>query len=495
MSKEITKELTEKVLRLLNEGSSPSSIKDVISQDTGFRKTKSNDIYNDILKGIVFDNDIFDFDLQSDDPADKPYFNEELKKYIVYIKPIGRNIVVSESTHNKILELYSDWNGESSTINEICRAIQWPRQIFTSYIKAFGVTKDSLPISEADFIKYDDDELTARLIELRKFTIHQKFEKQDWDATRSAAQKWRAFEYKELNPFTEMLKSWQPPVLNKIDFPAAQVSNKTLVIGLSDLHWGSASKIRDMYNDKGGWDSNKTSKVVKNYCKGILQAASERNYKFDKVVILFLGDFLHSISGKTGRGTELKYDIIREDQFEYALNSLVEFVGHIAANFPKVLVHTVCGNHAYEVELGLYRAVDMAFRTQDNVEFSHYSSRPAPFLVDSTLFLMDHGQDSGEKVGVPTKEPMMKSHVNSLLVKQPKLVSQAKTILFVQGDKHVFKHIEFDNFEFIMFGTSIGADEHADRNNWGNRARQSCLVLDDTGLKEVLHFFTDELIK
>ena len=274
------------------------------------------------------------------------------------------------------------------------------------------------------------------------------------------------------------------------------MKGKTIVIGLSDIHWGSEARSKYLYNDKfGGWDTQKTVKIVKNYCKSIIAATKERRYNFNKVVILFMGDFLHSVSGFTGRGTPLKYDCIREEQFDYALTSLVEFVGQIATSFPLVEIHTVGGNHAYEAEIGLYRAVEMAYRNQDNVKFEHYASRPAPFLVDTTLFLLDHGADSVERTYVPTKESQLKTHVNSLLVKKPELVAKAKSVLFLQGDKHHWKHIEFDNFEFIMFGTSLGVDQHADTNNWNNRARQSCLVLDETGLKEVLHFYTDELIK
>ena len=494
-SKKINPALAEKVFKLVDEGYPPAAIKLVISEETGFKKTKSNEIYNEIIRGKDFGADIFDLSLEENDKANEPYFNPDTEKYVVYIPALGRNIVVSENTHRIIIQNYTDWNGEGATLNEVCRSIGWPRQILVSYLKAFGITKDSLPITNEDLAQFDNDELTARLNELRKFSIYQKLEKEDWNATRLDAQKWRLLVNRQLNPFEEVLKKWSAPKFNKIGHPEDKGGSKTLVIGLSDLHWGSASNARNMYDAKGGWNSGKTSKVVKNYCKGILEAAAERTYEFDKVVILFLGDFLHSISGKTGRGTELKYDCIREEQFEYALDGLVEFVAQIAAHFPNVSVHTTCGNHAYEAELGLYRAVEMAFRTQDNIEFFHYSSRPAPFLIDSTLFLLDHGQDSVERAGVPTRESQLKSHVNSLLVKKPELVAKAKTKIFVQGDKHHFKHIEFDNFEFVMFGTSVGADSHADINNWGNRARQSCLVLDETGLKEVLHFFTDELIK
>lgn len=496
MSDKITPELVDKVLRLINEGNSPSAIKLVIQEETGYKKTKSNEIYNDIIKGVSFDSDIFDFDLEQEEAANKPYFNKTSGKYVVYIAALGRNIVVSEERHKRIVELYSDWDGEGQTLNEVCRAIQWPRPVLTQYLKAFGITKDSLPITENELEQYDDEELTSRLHELRKFSLYQKFEKEDWTATRADAQKWRALSHRQLKPFEEAVKNFKlPEITNLTPKEFNSGDPKTLVIGLSDIHWGSAANPIYLYNPKGGWDTQKTIKVVENYAESILESVVERNYSFDKVVILMLGDFLHSCSGKTGRGTELKFDCIREEQFDYALTSLIKFVGTVAPHFNKCEVHTVGGNHHYEAELGLYRAVDMAFRNIDFIKFNHYSSRPAPFLVDSTLFLLDHGADSVERTYVPTKEAQLRTHVNSLLVKRPDLTAKAKTILFCQGDKHHHKHIEFDNFEFIMFGTSVGADQHADTNNWNNRARQSCLVLDETGLKEILHFYTDELLK
>jgi hypothetical protein len=37
----------------------------------------------------------------------------------------------------------------------------------------------------------------------------------------------------------------------------------------------------------------------------------------------------------------------------------------------------------------------------------------------------------------------------------------------------------------------MAGDEHSSVNNLRSRARQSCLILDDSGLKEILHCYFD----
>lgn len=204
-----------------------------------------------------------------------------------------------------------------------------------------------------------------------------------------------------------------------------------------------------------------------------------------------LGDLIHSLNGKTQRGTELIFDCIKEEQFDYALNSLLAFISRMVEIFGKCEVHSVYGNHSYDVEMALFRALDMFFKKDNRIVFTHYASRPAAFKTGKTLIMMDHGADSRERAYVPPTGPKLEKHVQNILCNHPELMTGVKTKLFCQGDKHHFQHHEYASFEFMMFGTTLAGDEHANVNNLYNRARQSMLVLDNNGLREVIHVYFD----
>jgi len=421
-------------------------------------------------------------------------YNKKDDKYVIPVSHRVKPLVLKGFVIRAIRKAISNSISASETSSEICTKYKLRPEDLTAIKKAFDLTRDSFPLTDEEILEESNEQNVEKLLEEKRLLVSQKFEKEDWKNTQKDAEQWQSFVNKQLDPFQASLDLWEPPKIQNLTFPVTKVSGKTLVIGLSDIHWGSAANARYMYNDKGGWDTTKSTKVVNEFSKKVIELQKDRTYKFDKVVVLFMGDFLHSASGKTGRGTELKYDTIREEQFEFAMNSLTQFLGNICKSFPDVEVHTVGGNHNYEAELALYRAVEAYFRNQKNLKWHNYSSRPASFIVGSTLFMADHGADSGERAYVPSNESKLEAHVNSLLVQKPQMLQNIKSKIFLQGDKHHFKSIEFDNFEFIMFSTPVQSDEHAAVNNYNNRARQSCLVLDENGLKEIAHFYTDSLI-
>ena len=160
--------------------------------------------------------------------------------------------------------------------------------------------------------------------------------------------------------------------------------------------------------------------------------------------------------------------------------------------FGEVECHDVGGNHHYELDMALFRALDMYFRNNKKITFTHHATRPSAFRISNTLIMMDHGADSKERVYVPSGSKLEK-HVQAILINNPELLVGVKTKLFIQGDKHHFEHLEFSNFEYIMFGTALGSDEHAATNNWHNRSRQSCMILDNKGLREVIHVYFDDI--
>lgn len=424
---------------------------------------------------------------------EKYFYNKEDDKYVIDANHRIKPLVLSGYKVRAIRKSISNFFNGSETGADICLKYKITNDDFLAIKKAFDLIRDSFPLTDEELTEDTQENNLEKLLEQKRSDLAQSFEKEDWKETQKDASSWRKFINKQLDPFAGALDNWTPPEIKKITSQKYKNESKTLCIALSDLHWGLLANPKYMYNDKGGWNSEKTSVAVNAYLQGILKMCKERTHAFKKVAVFLMGDILHSVSGKTCRGTELKYDTIREEQFEYALNSLTLFLQKIITKFPDVEIHTTVGNHNPEAEIGIYRALEMAFRKNNKAKFFHHTSRPASFVLGNTLFIMEHGQsNTSDKAYVPLAENKLESHVQKLLLHKPELLtSNIKSKIFCMGDRHNFKHIEYDNFDFIMFSTIVQSDEHADTNNWNNRARQSCLVLDDNGLSEILHFYTD----
>ena len=420
-------------------------------------------------------------------------FNPKTNKYVFQTeKKFGRNLVFSKDKIDTIIKLYSNFDKQPSTAGDIALKMGIPKESIVHILRVLKITHDALPFSKETIEEVEEEELVEEMANSKSFNIQQKFEKRDWKQTQEDAEKWRELNYKKIVPFQDFLQKWSPPKF--IPFKTQNLndvkSDKVFTIVLSDLHFGSSANSRYMFN-RPDWSTEHTVAAVDKYATEIVKEVKSRNYKFNKCVILGIGDLIHSALGKTARGTELIYDCIKEEQFDYALTSLLHFYKRMVELFGKVESHDVGGNHHYELDMALFRALNMYFKEDKRVSFTHHSSRPAAFKCGNTLIMMDHGADSKERVYVPSGAKLEK-HVQSILINNQHLLHDVKTKLFIQGDKHHFEHIEFGTFEYVMFGTILGADEHANVNNWYNRARQSIMVLDNTGLKEIIHVYFDQ---
>lgn len=426
---------------------------------------------------------------------EKYTYNSDSDTYVIPMKHRVKPFLIKGYTLRAIRRALSNEITSSENAGDVARRYKILEADFSELKKIFGLTRDSFPLTDEEVAANTVEATAETILEEKRAAAAQIVEKAEWKHTQEDATKWRAFQNSTLDPISAVLDIWTPPkaprpTLAKVA-KTKELSDEILVIGLSDLHYGSSANDRYMYGEPS-WSTEKTVEAVKKYCETIIARVSRRTYQFKKVLILGLGDLIHSLNGKTTRGTELIYDCVREEQFDYALTSLHSFIEQIHSVIPNVEVHDVGGNHNYEAETALWRALEMAFKPITTIKFNHYSTRPASFREGTTLFLLDHGADSIERAYVPTaSDGKLQQHVQTLLLAKPDLLIGAKERLFCMGDKHHWEHIEYADFQFIMFGTLLGGDEHSARNNLRNRPRQSYLVLNENGLQEVGHVYFD----
>lgn len=415
-------------------------------------------------------------------------YNPVLDQYIVPLKSYGGNYICKGEQHRGMQLSYGRYGKES--IDEICHTYEMDRSWFMEYKTIMGWTKTMLPISKEEVLTKDLKDNLKTLTARRMAKLQQAANREDWGRIQGDAKRWQQFLSDELLPFESFLKKFQPKALQPMNFNRVKgkvESNRVFLVGLSDLHFGAKADGNELFHGRD-FNAEVIEQIVDNYAQQIAADVADRTYSFEKAVVCLLGDILHSLNGRTEKGTPLEYDCLREEQFELAFNTLIRFIQRMIEIFGKVEAHCVKGNHAGPDDYILCLALKSFFRNDKRVVFNLYRSRSALFRVSNSVILIDHGDSDMVAAKVPTSGPAREAYIQARFMQKPELLQGATSRLMIQGDQHHYEYREFKGFEFFMFG-SPSQDRYADHMNLYSKPRQNCLIIDGHGVKEQLHYY------
>jgi hypothetical protein len=425
--------------------------------------------------------------------TEKYVYNKEDDKYVMYLRAANGNVVLTGDVVRGIKENYSNWYGNDHTINEVCRNYKIPRNYLVEILRVLGVTHDSEPITDEQLKERDVVEVANDLLQKKKFQLHQEFQKASWKATEEAANKWAKFQEGVLDPFSNFISNWQPPEYTPVKYQnlCSSYGNKSLLVGLSDVHFGAKTNKNESYREKG-YSSEKAAEYIKKYSKDIAKIVKDRNYGFDECVLTSLGDIIHTTgSGVTTKGTVLVHDCIKEEQFTIAFNSILFLINELLALFPKVRVESVKGNHNDFGDWVLFKALEAYYRTDDRISFDVFQADHGLFKVKSTLFIASHGYSAEYKGRLPSPGKGRESYIANLFLSKPEALIGVKQKVLLTADQHHLEMREYAEFEHYMLSTSVKGDKHSEAMGLNNIARQSCFVIDDKGVSEVVYSYVE----
>jgi hypothetical protein len=423
----------------------------------------------------------------------KYVYNKEDDKYIIYLKVANGNIVLSGDTVRGIIKNYSNWCGEEHSINELCRNYKIPRNYFNELKTVLEITHDSEPISKEELAERDVEEIAEDLLQQKRFQLHQEFQKRSWEQTEEAASKWFKFQEGVYNPFVNFLSSWIPPKYETVKQLAnpnkKHKAKKNLIVGLSDVHFGAKSNPKDSYRNKG-YSTAEAVSCLETYSESIKSLVEERNYGFESCVLTSLGDILHTTgSGFTTKGTMLVHDCVKEEQFNEAFQSISKFIMNLLQLFPKVHVKSVKGNHNDFGDYVLFKALECYFRTESRITFDVFQSDHGLFKVNKCLFVISHGYSAEYKGRIPSSSKARESYIANLFLSKPEELIGVEQKILLTADQHHLEMKEYAEFEHYMLSTTVRGDKHSEAMGLNNIPRQSCFVLDDEGVKEVVYCY------
>lgn len=423
---------------------------------------------------------------------DKYVYNKEDDKYIMYLQSASGNVVLAGDVVRGIKENYSNWLGEAHTVNEISRNYKIPRNYLVEILRILGITHDSEPVTDEQIKTKDVNIIASEILQKKKFQLHQEFQKRSWKDTEEDASKWRKMREGVFDPFTNFIANWQPPAYKSIKHIEQTNQNKlkkSLLVGLSDIHFGAKSNKLDSYRNKS-YSSNEAAEYIKKYAKEIEAIVENRNYGFDECVLAALGDILHTTgSGFTTKGTMLVHDCVKEEQFTLAFNSLLILINSLLELFPLVKIKSVKGNHNDFGDWVLFKTLEAYYRTEKRISFEVFQSEQGLFKIKNTLFVASHGYNAEYKGKLPPAGKARESYVANLFLSRPETLIDVKQKVLLTADQHHLEMREYAEFEHYMLSTPVRGDKHSEALGLNNTPRQTCFVIDSDGIKEMIYSY------
>lgn len=424
--------------------------------------------------------------------TEKYTYNKEDDKYVMYLRSASGYVVLTGDVVRGIKENYSNWLGEAHTINQVCRNYKIPRNYLVEILRVLDITHDSEPTTAEQLKDKDVVEVANELLQKKRFQLYQEFQKKSWKATEEDAAKWRKFEEGVFDPFTSFISTWQPPKYNPVKFEkpsGKKPQSRSLLLGLSDVHFGAKSNLFESYRRKG-YSTAEASMYVLKYARDIKALVEDRSYSFDECVVAALGDILHTTgSGVTTKGTPLVHDCIKEEQFSVAFHSIIAMLDELLKLFPKVRVQSVKGNHNDFGDWVLFKALEAYYRTEERIEFTVFQTDHGLFRVKNTLFVASHGYSAEYKGRLPAPGKARESYIANLFLSKPETLIGVQQKVLLTADQHHLEMKEYAEFEHYMLSTPVKGDKHSEAMGLNNIPRQSCFVLDEKGIKEVLYSY------
>lgn len=478
LSQKITEDIFNDLVDHINHSPTVPYIKHCIESYTGLKDDASRKYARILLEEFNKsakqeqakpDESSFDF-------SDKYIYDSQNGKYIFLLhKKLGKNLSFDESIIKSIIKSYSNYDTNPHTINEVSIRYSIPRNYLIEILRALGITHDSIPVTNEDFIKEPEDKLLAEIVQEKRFSFNEKLSRIEWTEIREMANKWKELVHRKINPFREYVDNINIEPFQKVNIDPQPVGD-TIVIGAFDWQIGSSAD-GDLLFFGEEWSTQKAIDAVDDFSKRLIARSKSQN--ITDAVIVFGGDIFHGLNGKTAKGTTLKCDTFRHEQFDAAVKAISLLIHNCASNFNSVKCEIVTGNHEGWEFYPVFRLVEALFVNYSHVDFNICLKEFTHFMVNDSLFLVHHGASADYKFKVPSDRKgrvALAQRVLRIAEREGGYVG-VKRVFFIKGDTHAFECMDLGQIMFYTFGSLPTGDEYANALALENTPTQNALVI------------------
>lgn len=421
--------------------------------------------------------------------TEKYIYNSDLDTYVIPMKHRVKPFVIKGFTLRAIRRALSNEISPAQSAGDVALRFKILEADFAELKKVFRLTRESFPLTDEEVQSYSVEFSAETIIEEKRAEIFQTVQKAEWKQTQDEANKWREFQNGKLDLVKLVLDGWTPPEIKKISAGKNKSDNATLFFCLSDWHVGGGLN-PELSNFGNSWGAKEFNSFIVTLSSKIVKTLQEEFH--GSVRLLFLGDILDGLRGKTEKGTPLTTQIFRDEQYTLALNGVVTVIQTVIQNTRvPIEIDAVRGNHDSVDFFMLMSAVKALFANESRITFNNHATRTAIFEERGCLFAIDHGAHDTIEAKIP-QGARLESYIQSLFIQYAERKGKMPRLkYFIQGDLHHFEACEYNDFEFIMCG-SPSKSLYSDVNNWHSRPSQLWLYVTENGVEKIGKMFVDK---
>lgn len=324
------------------------------------------------------------------------YYDESRDKYILHIPSKKRPIALDGVKWRSIREAYSNWDGQPTSINEICRRFHFSRQTAIEIIRTMGLTHSSSPFTDETLEAENEETLVQDLLRKKEEAIYIKTQRREWSRVKADAEKYRSkvnYAQSIAHYFSGIGSNFQIDALDLDEAP----ENYIYLISPTDFHWGGYSPhyTNEPYNRKIA------RRILFKTTEDLLSRIASHG-KPEYIVLGIGGDGLHFDRQDKGttRGTLQDTDGTPTEIVNSYIYMLVNYI-NILRQVCDVKIHCIAGNHDFYSTTLVRAALTGFFQYASDVQVIQDLSVRQTFLYGNSLVTLVHG-DEGKVSDLPS---------------------------------------------------------------------------------------------
>ena len=106
--------------------------------------------------------------------------------------------------------------------------------------------------------------------------------------------------------------------------------------------------------------------------------------------------------------------------------------------------------------------------------------------------MISHGYSAEYKGRIPNSGKARESYIANLFLSKPEALIGVSQKVLLTADQHHLEMKEYAEFEHYMLSTIVRGDKHSEAMGLNNIARQSCFIVDDNGVKEIVYCYCNK---
>ena len=369
---------------------------------------------------------------------------------------------------------YSDWDGNPSTINEICRRFAIPRDQFQELKAVHGWTHESEPFTREEVLSREVEDLADDAFQQRRQAVWESFEKKRWHQVKLDAEKWNSLEQNFIQPLQDHITSLAPIH----EYPHLNLKSArnpfAVVTSAGELHYGGHGWIMETGEEFNRQDAADRLAYARNL---MLEEVIDRGKP--EVFYYAAGhDYFNCDTDKqtTTKGTDQEMDGTTAQALAEGLDLAAQDIEILSMVAP-VVVLSVPGNHDRLLTIALIKFLEAWNRNNDQVTVKFSARSRAYELYGETCLAFLHGDGAIRP----------NNYVATMLEEAPELCTEASFRAFFSGHLHSEVVRELVAGKHFQMSSLRGRDKFHEKNAYLSDAALCSYVVDKkSGVKSTI---------